>query len=240
MSRILIVDNDAGRTQSLQRLLCTELFVPTCVEGLRGALDALGCRPFDGVLLNDSPPAMDGLVVCRCIRETSNVPIILLSRDGGLSHKVCCLESGADDFVVRPYDARELVARLRAVLRGRGEYSARRNREPIVIGDLVVDTVRHETCMLGRPLSLTHREFSIVRCLAERAGEAVPRDCLFEEVWGYDARLGGKLLEVYIRRVRCKLEPDPRRPAYLQTVRGFGYRLAEPKENAECGMMNDE
>lgn len=230
MSRILIVDNDAERTQSLQRLLCTELFVPICVDGLRGALEALGCRPFDGVLLNDSPPAMDGLVACRRLRETTNVPIILLSHDGGLSHKVCCLESGADDFVARPFDPRELVARLRAVLRGRGEYSARRNRGPIVIGGLVVDTVRHEVRMQGRPLGLTHREFSILRCLAERAGEAVPRDCLFEEVWGYDASLGGKLLEVYIRRVRCKMEPDPHRPIYLQTVRGFGYRLADPTE----------
>jgi DNA-binding response OmpR family regulator len=230
MSRILIVNDDPGRSRSLQRILRAECFVPATAQDGPSALAALRQEPYDCVLLNDAPSGTDGLACCRSIRERTYIPIILMSRQDDTGHKILGLATGADDFITEPFDPRELVARIRAVLRGRGEYSAIRRPQPITIGAIVLDPVPHEVRMCGRLIPLTNREYAILEQLAQRAGEAVERDHLFEEVWRYDAQLGGKLLEVYIRRLRRKLEPDPEHPVYLRTVRGFGYRLAPPDE----------
>ncbi len=229
MSRILIVDGDAEQSRSLQRLLRSECFVPATVHDETSALEALRTGSFDGAVIGDGP-GLDAHACCRRIRESSFVPILILSPRNDPAYRTEGLDLGADDVLTVPFDPRELVARVRAVLRGRREYSASRAPGLIVVGRLTVDTVRREIRMGDRPLVLTHKEYAILQYLSERAGEAVARNRLFEDIWGYDAHLSGKLLEVYIRRVRGKMEPDPCHPTYLQTVRGFGYRLAAPGE----------
>jgi DNA-binding response OmpR family regulator len=232
MSRVLIVDDDTGLLQSLDRLLRREGFIPTTIPHAHGALKAMESDndAFDCVLLDVSMAGMDGLTCCRRIREFSYVPIILVSARGDSIDRILGLEIGADDYVTKPFNPRELVARIHAVIRGRREYSGpRSNRQTIEVDGLKVDTCKREAFVEGKPASLTQREFSILLYLAERSGEAVSRDALFEDIWGYESELGGKSLDVYIRRLRRKIEKDPGRPTIIQTVRGYGYKLAAPE-----------
>lgn len=231
MSRVLVVDDDTGLLQSLDRLLRKEGFIPTTVSHAHGALKAMEAEDaeFDCVLLDVTMAGMDGLTCCRRIREFSHVPIILVTARGDSMDKILGLELGADDYVTKPFNPRELVARMRAVMRGRREYSAARDdRQTIEAGSLTVDRCKREAFVEGKPANLTQREYSVLLYLAERIGEAVSRDAIFEDVWGYESELSGKSLDVYIRRVRRKIEKDPDNPAILQTVRGYGYKLAAP------------
>ena len=226
MSRVLVVDDDAGLLQSLERLLRKEGFIPTTIAHTHGALKAMKENEFDCVLLDVSMAGMDGLSCCRRIREFSHVPIILVTARGDSMDRVLGLELGADDYVTKPFNPRELIARMRAVMRGRNEYSGTaRECQVITAGALKVDKSRREVTVADRSTNLTQKEFSILLYLAERAGEAVSRNALFEDVWGYESDLSGKSLDVYIRRIRQKIEVDPDHPAYIHTVRGFGYKL---------------
>jgi DNA-binding response OmpR family regulator len=163
------------------------------------------------------------------VRSRLRLPIIMLTGRDAVADKVVGLEVGADDYVTKPFDPPELLARVRAQLRRAQEYNeAAAGSDKIVVGHLVVDPGVRDAFFYDRPARLTQKEFELLHLLARHQGRALARDWLFEQVWGYDAELGVKTLAVYIRRLRCKIENDPDNPRYLLTVRGFGYKLAPP------------
>jgi DNA-binding response OmpR family regulator len=154
---------------------------------------------------------------------------MLTARDD-TSSKVVGLEVGADDYITKPFDPAELVARVRAQIRRGSEYAEGPAEErKILIGRLVVDEDARDAFLAERPAGLTEKEFELLLVLAQNANRALSHDWIFEQVWGYDAELGGKTLAVYIRRLRRKIEPDPDKPQYILTVRGYGYRMISPE-----------
>ena len=180
-------------------------------------------------------PKVSGLDVCREIRAVSSVPIIMVTAKGDEVDTVVGLEVGADDYVVKPYRLRELVARMRAVLRRHDEArgavggpSAAAEDEVYEVGDVRLDVTRHRVLVRGERVELPLKEFELLAVLLERAGKVMPRDRLIERVWGYDYVGDTKTLDVHIKRLRSKLEPDPAHPTRVVTVRGVGYRYEEP------------
>lgn len=178
-------------------------------------------RP-DLVLLDLMLPGMDGLQVCREIRRESQVPVLMLTAKGEEVDKVVGLEVGADDYVTKPFSVRELVARVRALLR-----RARMNKddplETTVTGELVLDQKAYTLTKRGQPVALTHREFGLARYLIVRPLEVFNRETLLGEIWGYDFSGDVRTVDVAIRRIREKLEDEPARPRYIRTRRGVGY-----------------
>ncbi|HEY3265453.1 MAG TPA: response regulator transcription factor [Armatimonadota bacterium] len=224
MARILIVEGDASAQQWLDDLLRDEGFASDTVTSLEAAVDVAAGDGFDCVIVGAAGGSAGE--ACRRLRAATHAPILcMVARDATLE-KIAALEMGADETVSRPVFPRELTARIRALVRARTEYS-----RPLELrmrwdfGALAIDGVRQEAFVQGRPVALTRRELAVLQCLARNEGTAVRREAIFEEVWGYDVSLSGKLLDVTIRRLRRKIEPVPRCPTYIHTVRGFGYRL---------------
>jgi DNA-binding response OmpR family regulator len=177
------------------------------------------------VLLDLLLPDGDGLEACRRIRERYRMPIVIVSTKRQLEDRVAGLETGADDYIVKPFEPAEVVARVRAQLRRAGELSTNGGNERIQAGRLVVDPALQDALVDGRPAGLTRKEFRILQVLAARAGRAVSRDSLVEQLWAEDELASDKNVAVYIRRIRQKIERDPDAPEILLTVRGFGYRI---------------
>jgi DNA-binding response OmpR family regulator len=227
--KLLIIDDDRFILNAVSDFLKKEGYHVTTAESVQETLAALHQETFDLILLDVMLPDGDGFTACRRIRARWQTPIIMLTAKGETADKVVGLEMGADDYIVKPFEPRELLARIRAQLRRTQEFS--RPKEPdekITLGDLVVDVTLHDAIIAGRPADLTHKEFELLHLLARHAGKALQKDWIFEQVWGYDAELGGKTLAVYVRRLRSKIESDPDSPRYLLTVRGFGYKLTVP------------
>ena len=179
-------------------------------------------EPADLVVLDLMLPGIDGLEVCRRLRESGDVPIIMLTALGGETDRVVGLERGADDYVTKPFSPRELVLRVDSVLRRAGEQEQPPD-EPVTDGDLVVDPARHVATLAGKRLALTGREFDLLRFLVAHPGIAYSRDQLLQEVWGWS--FGDQsTVTVHVRRLREKVEPDSTRPSRLVTVWGVGYR----------------
>ncbi len=228
-NKLLIIDDDRFILRAVSDFLKAEGYHVTTAESVQGAMDALNHEAFDLILLDVMLPDGDGFTACRRIRARWQTPIIMLTAKGETADKVVGLEMGADDYVVKPFEPRELLARVRAQLRRAQEFSRPEGRnEKITLGDLVVDESLHDAVLNGHPIGLTHKEFELLHLLARHAGKALHKDWIFEQVWGYDAELGGKTLAVYVRRLRSKIESDPDHPRSLLTVRGFGYKLAVP------------
>lgn len=190
-------------------------------------------RP-DLVLLDVMLPALSGLDVCRALRTRSDVPIIMVTARSSEIDTVVGLEVGADDYVTKPYRLRELVARIRAVLRRRGaEPASPREEGPapdaIEVGDLVVDFDSHEVTLRGEVVSLPLKEFELLSLLVENAGRLVTRSKLIEEVWGPDYVGDTKTLDVHVKRLRSRIEDDPAHPERIVTIRGLGYKLVGPR-----------
>jgi DNA-binding response OmpR family regulator len=226
--RILIVDDDRGIQSSLARHLAKEGFYPVQALSAEMALDLLKTQSFDLMLLDLGLPDLDGISFCRRIRQQWKLPIIILTARSDSYDKVVGLEVGADDYVTKPFGIPELLARIRAQLRRNQEYSHESEKAPQqkVLGNVVLDEALHDARVEGNPVGLTAKEFDLFWLLANHPGRALEKYWIFEQVWGYDADLGIKILAVYIRRLREKLENDPNNPTLIQTVRGFGYRLA--------------
>jgi DNA-binding response OmpR family regulator len=176
------------------------------------------------VVLDVMLPGTDGLELCRWIRTRSDLPVIMLTARGDEADRIVGLELGADDYVTKPFSPRELVARVRAVLR-RMDATADGARGSIAFGDVVVDASTREVTKAGRPLVLTAKEFDLLHFLASHPRRVFSRDQLMERIWGYSAALDTGTVTVHIRRLREKVEDDPSQPAHLQTVWGVGYRL---------------
>jgi DNA-binding response OmpR family regulator len=226
---ILIVEDEESITTPLAEALERDGFHP---EVARTVEDALGrgrtLRP-DLVLLDIGLPDGSGLDVCRELRSTSNVPIIILSARGEEADRVVGLELGADDYVVKPFSAREVIARIRAVLR-RTSAPAGGAEGPIEVGDVRLDPARRTASLDGEPLELARKEFDLLALLMQEAGAVVSRERLIDEVWDVNWFGSTKTLDVHVSALRKKLADDAADSRYIHTVRGVGFRFASPEE----------
>lgn len=233
--RLLLVDDDRFILNALAKLFGMQGYHCTSVVSAEEAWQALDTEEFDLMLLDVGLPDMDGMTLCRRVRSRHRLPIIMLTARDASSDKVIGLEVGADDYVTKPFEPQEIVARVRAHMRRHQEYSGERSEDGrIAIGNLVVDPGAHDAFRNGKAVKLTDKEFELLHLLSRHRGKALERDWLFEQVWGYDASLGVKTLAVYVRRLRCKIEDDPDEPTYLLTVRGFGYKMVSDTDLAEA------
>jgi DNA-binding response OmpR family regulator len=225
--RILLVDDE----HSVQTLLAYPLRkdgyeVVPAFDG-REALDRFAEQRFDLVVLDLMLPKLDGLEVCRRLRGRSQVPIIILTAKDDEGDKVLGLEIGADDYITKPFSVREFRSRVKAALRRSEMLRGSATSEPIVAGDLEIDFERRLATARGEPVRLTYVEFELLASLARAPGRVMTREMLLEQVWGDSAYRDPRTIDVHIRHLREKLERDSRRPEYLLTVRGVGYRFRE-------------
>jgi two-component system, OmpR family, response regulator VicR len=226
MPRLLLVDDDRFILRTVQKLLSAEGYYCAAVVTAEEARRELSGDPFDLLVLDVGLPDMDGFALCRQIRTKHLMPIILLTARDNSTDKVVGLEVGADDYITKPFDPRELVARVRALLRRAGEYSSPADQpNRISLGEVVLDVDARDAVRDGKPVGLTEREFELLHLLARHRDKALASDWIFENVWGFESEFGLKTLTVYVQRVRRKIEEDSAQPRLLRTVRGFGYKL---------------
>jgi len=231
---VLVVEDEASFAEALTLGLAREGFAVTVSSDGADALRRFEEIQPDIVLLDVMLPTLSGIDVCRQIRATSNVPIIMVSAKGEELDMVVGLEVGADDYITKPYRLRELVARMRAVMRRAEEASSTPVEPPsetvaeaIEIGDIRIDPDRHEVVIRGEQDSLPLKEFDLLLILMENAGRVLPRDVLIDRVWGSDYVGDTKTLDVYIKRLRTRIETDPKTPTRILTIRGLGYKFGD-------------
>jgi two-component system response regulator RegX3 len=224
--RILVVEDEESFIDALSVGLAREGFEVTVARDGQQALDVFRDGSFDVVLLDLMLPRVSGLDVCRSIRLTSTVPIIIVSAKGEEVDMVLMLEIGADDYVTKPYRLRELVARIRAVMRRREPVTAPIPSESVVEhGPLRLDVDARRCFLNGKEIKLRKKEFALVLLLLENPRRVLTRDVLIDRVWGSDYVGDTKTLDVHIKRLRTLIEEDPKNPVLITTVRGVGYRL---------------
>jgi DNA-binding response OmpR family regulator len=223
---ILVVEDELLTRRMLEELLEREGFAVTTTGSVAEALGEVNRRAYDLVLLDIVLPDGDGLTACRRIRERHRMPIVFLSTRRQLEDRVTGLETGADDYIVKPFEPPEMPPRVRAQLRRAQQLNGDGGRNLIHVGPLVIDAALQDALLDGAPVGLTQKEFQLLHLLASRAGKAVSRDFLIEQLWADEELASDKNVAVYIRRLRQKIERDPDDPQLLLTVRGFGYRLA--------------
>jgi len=222
---VLLVEDDASVAEATSLLLQRAGLRVTGAPDGRRALDLFGRQPFDAVVLDVMLPVVDGFEVCRSIRQTSNVPIVMLTARAETAEVVAGLELGADDYVTKPFEGPELVARLRAALR---RASVDEPAPAIRVGSLEIDPAAFRATDGGRVLDLTATEFRLLLELARHPDRVLSRETLLDRVWGYDYLGDSRLVDMAINRLRAKLGDDPKNPRYITTVRGAGYRFARP------------
>jgi DNA-binding response OmpR family regulator len=221
--RVLVVEDDASiREVTALGLSRAGLRISTAVNG-RDALSSWRAHEFDLIVLDVMLPGLDGFEVCREIRRSSQVPILMLTARTDTIDVVVGLESGAEDYVKKPFEVPELVARVRALLR---RASAPVQESTISVGDIEVDPVRFVARKDGRELPLTATEFRLLVELARRPGQVFTREILLDRVWNYSYLGDSRLVDVAVQRLRAKVEDDPANPRLIRTVRGAGYKLA--------------
>ena len=226
MTRVLVVEDEESFSDALSYMLGKEGFEAVVAASGPDALAEFDRGGADIVLLDLMLPGLPGTEVCRALRSRSNVPIIMLTAKDGEIDKVVGLELGADDYVTKPYSARELVARIRAVLRRRGDAAeAAAEGGVLEAGPVRMDVERHIVTVDGEPVSLPLKEFDLLEYLLRNSGRVLTRGQLIDRVWGSDYVGDTKTLDVHVKRLRVKVEPDPANPKYLLTVRGLGYKL---------------
>ena len=222
MEHVLLIEDEAGIAEPLvYQLEKSGYSVVWSADGKDG-LDRFQTDGADLVLLDLMLPGMSGEEVCRAIRRTSDVPVIMLTAKDDEIDKIVGLEIGADDYVTKPFSTRELVARMKAVLRRRDGGST---LEALIGGDVRLDPDRHEVTVRGEPVHLPKKEFDLLELLMENAGRVVTRETLIDRVWGSDYFGDMRTLDVHIKRLRAKTEEDPGDPKHLMTVRGVGYKF---------------
>lgn len=225
MSKILIVEDEEALSDPLAFLLGREGFQTIVVDNGLDALPVFDREGADLVLLDVMLPGMSGMEVCRKLREVSLVPIIMLTAKDSELDKVLGLELGADDYVTKPYSARELIARIRAVLRRRSAETDSATESVLQGGPVRMDIDRHVVTVNGEEISMPLKEFELLEILLRNVGRVMTRGQLIERVWGADYVGDTKTLDVHIKRLRSKIEPDSSAPQYVVTVRGLGYKF---------------
>ena len=230
MTKILIVEDEMSFSEALEFILKQEGFDVVIAADGREALAKFAETKPDIILLDVMIPEISGTEVCRTIRATSDVPIIMVTAKDAEIDRVVGLELGADDYVTKPYSSRELVARIKAVMR-------RRTGEPfnggadgvLKVGKIRVDLDKHMVTVDGKNIQLPLKEFFLLEFLMRNAGKVMTRNQLIDRVWGSDYYGDTKTLDVHIKRLRAKVEEDPAEPQLIQTIRGLGYKLENPK-----------
>ncbi|HEX9016947.1 MAG TPA: response regulator transcription factor [Chloroflexota bacterium] len=228
MAKILLVDDERVLIDAVRyNLVKAGHDVVTAEDGIT-ALELFRRDPPDGVVLDVMLPRMDGFEVCRVLRQESVVPILMLTARDEELDKLLGLELGADDYLTKPFSMRELVARVKAMLR-RAEMSRAAPPDelpkPLRDGDLLIDLVSHQATLAGAPLHLKPKEFDLLTFLMKNRGRAFSRDQLLEQVWDYDYAGDTRTVDVHVRWLREKIETDPSQPEKIETVRGVGYRF---------------
>lgn len=226
MTKILVVEDEVSFSEALAYLLGREGFDVTLADSGTKAIEEFDRVGADLVLLDLMLPGLSGTDVCKQIRQRSAVPIIMLTAKDSEIDKVVGLELGADDYVTKPYSSRELVARIRAVLRRNGEIGDESaDTGALVVGPVRLDTERHVIEINGAVSQFPLKEFELLEFLMRNSGRVLTRTQLIDRVWGSDYVGDTKTLDVHIKRLRAKIEKDPANPVFIQTVRGLGYKM---------------
>jgi two-component system response regulator RegX3 len=229
VTRILVVEDEESYRDPLTYQLTREGFEVVEAADGNSALAAYDAEGADLVLLDLMLPGLSGTEVCRELRARGDVPVIMLTAKDSEIDKVVGLELGADDYVTKPYSYRELLARVRAVLRRRqpSDSTERDDDGVLEVGPVRMDVERHTVAVSGESVALPLKEFDLLELLMRNAGRVLTRGQLIDRVWGADYVGDTKTLDVHVKRIRSKIEPDPGSPRYLLTVRGLGYKLAD-------------
>jgi two-component system response regulator RegX3 len=227
---VLVVEDEESFIEALQVGLKREGFrVEVARDGMQ-ALDLFDLVRPDLVLLDVMLPKVSGIDVCRQLRKRSQVPIIMVTAKAAEIDTVVGLEVGADDYITKPYRLRELVARMRAVLRRAPlDRAGELTEDALVVGDVQLDPDQHEVLIRGERVSLPLKEFELLHILLANAGRVLPRETLIDRVWGNDYVGDTKTLDVHVKRLRSKIEDDPANPVRIVTIRGLGYKYEKPR-----------
>ncbi len=224
MTRVLVVEDEESFSDALSYMLRKEGFEVAVAATGPDALEAFDRSGADIVLLDLMLPGLPGTEVCRALRQRSNVPVIMLTAKDSEIDKVVGLELGADDYVTKPFSSRELVARIRAVLRRRGDIEEPQSAV-LAAGPVRMDVDRHVVAVRGRQVQLPLKEFELLEVLLRNVGRVLTRGQLIDRVWGADYVGDTKTLDVHVKRLRAKVEADPANPRCILTVRGLGYKF---------------
>ncbi len=230
-NRILIIDDDERLTEMLASYMATRGFAVEQRADARSGLTALGAGDFDAVVLDVMLPDLDGFEVCRRIRASSDVPVLMLTARGDATDRVVGLELGADDYLPKPFDPRELLARLGAVLR-RTRRGVAEPTAPLRFGRLTIDRQSREVQVDGQRRELTGRQFDLLVLLAERAGRVLTREQIMTALGAEGWDNVDRSIDVHVSRIRNAVEDDPKRPVFVRTVRGVGY-VFSPAQDAK-------
>ena len=223
-NKILLVEDEHSIAEPIIYNLKQEGFAVTHVDEGPIALEIFGEESFDLIILDLMLPEISGLDICRSIRKDSNVPIIMVTAKDSEADRVTGLELGADDYVTKPFSVRELMSRVRAVLR-RTTTKTNKIDKSIKSGNIEINLSKYEAKVDDKNIDLTPREFELLYAFCENEGNLMSREQIFDEIWGYSFIGNTKTLDVHIQRIREKIEKDPREPKRLVTVRGVGYKL---------------
>jgi DNA-binding response OmpR family regulator len=222
-TKLLIVEDEVTLRETLAYNLTQEGYQVTQTGNGANALELARADKFDLIVLDIMLPDLDGLSFCRILRREQATPIIMLTARGGEVDRIVGLESGADDYIVKPFSLGEFLARVRAVLRRTPSASLRTDR--LESGDLALDLTARRVSVSGREIKLSHKEFDLFAALVRNKGAVLSRDLLLEQVWGYDHVGDDRTVDVHVRWLREKIEADPSDPQRIVTVRGVGYRF---------------
>lgn len=225
MSKILVVEDEESFRDALAFVLSKEGFEVKLVQDGQAAVETFEKEGADLILLDLMLPGISGLEVCKNIRAKSNVPIIMVTAKNEEVDKVIGLELGADDYVTKPFSSRELVARIKAVLRRGTEPETSNNFGVLEVGPVRIDIDRHSVSVRGEPVSLPLKEFDLLELLVRNSGRVLTRGQLIDRVWGNNYVGDTKTLDVHVKRLRAKIEKDPTEPVHLLTIRGLGYKF---------------
>jgi two-component system, OmpR family, response regulator RegX3 len=231
--RILLVEDEKTIRDAVAAYLERESYWVTPAEDGQVAIDQFTKHRFDLVVLDLMLPKVSGEEVCRQIRNASDVPIIMLTAKGEEEDRIAGLELGADDYLVKPFSPRELVARVRALLR-RAHVDSEPQRDRLAFGDLEVDVAGHKAFLAGQELDLTASEFKLLTTLSRYPGRVYSRMELVEKVLGYDFEGYERTIDSHVKNLRAKLGDDPKEPTFIYTVHGVGYRFEPPKSDADA------
>ena len=230
--KVLLVEDEKSIADGIIYNLKNEGLKVTHVDDGKIAIDIFHEEHFDLIILDIMLPEISGLEICKAIRKSSNVPIIMLTAKDDENDKISGLEMGADDYITKPFSVKELISRVKAVLRRtknselvKGEDEDFNFAKEITIGNIAVNPLRYETKIDNEIIELRPREFELLYYLCENAGNIVSREKLFSKVWGYSFAGNSKTLDVHIQRIRERIEVNPKLPKRLVTIRGVGYKL---------------
>jgi len=231
LTRVLVIDDEPALLRAVSAALKARDYDVATVGTGQAAIDAIALTPPDVVVLDLGLPDLDGIEVCRRVREWSDVPIVVLSAEGSEERKVLALDQGADDYVTKPFSTAELLARIRVALRHRKHVASPEDDAVLRVGDIEVDLARHVVEVGGRKVELTPKEFAFLALLARWPGRVLTHRTILQEVWGPEYGSESQYLRVYASQLRKKLDDDPVHPR-LVTEPGVGYRLVDPAAEA--------